>query len=566
MSFNTPDRAIPTSIYSRKVSFETERTPLVTDPDTGITTGGDPIADQYILMYKAESDSTWISYVLSSDAKYLFIDDLSPQTLYISKWRLNGKIELDGTVTEGQSDSEEFTFKTRQQERFQLRPAIPYPLMGTDFTSALQSELDEHINYINTLDDETSIERLQKEGVGKITNPDSDEAKLTITGGGTDLYITNGYFQSGSGLPSTDSRWYPGAKFWQINDNSGFLSLNTSDTLLATNVLGSFYGYMGAYLDEDGSHKITVIWSKTLLNPRPDGRWLIGKITITDAGLYDSVDTSVADFIPSLQWLSENAGSSGGNTVDTGSAASLRLDYIAPTAISLPYTTGDDWLEVIPNKNFEVINANAIISISVFSDLITEGILRFVVDGEVIEVRRELVFNNNGIIYLNNLPTGIHTLSLEVKSAIDETIEATSLRLQVLELAGAADGGTGAARSARDLIYNPENPENPRETTFEDVEAFKVWIVDYINDKLIALDPGQNLSLDYFFGNIGRALVGQGETNPASLLRVDATVIIPEKFGQEGITLTVDGEEVESPRYEGEGDLLYDPEEDAWVV
>lgn len=569
MSFNTPLKAIPTTIYSKKVSFETERTPVITDPDTGETTGGEPIANQYTLMYKlnSEDDSQWHSYILSNQAEFVYVDALEPQTLYDSKWILTGEILENGTITTDESESDIYTFKTRHQERFQLRPAIPFPLTGPDFPFALQAELDELNNYINTQDDEIALERMEKEGVGKLGDPADREVELSISGGDS-LYLSNGFFQSGSGLSSTDTGWYPGAKFWQITDESGYLSLNTADTILPTSVIGDFYGYMGAYIDEDGNNKYTVLWSTTYLNPRPQGRWLIGRVSITEVGLYDSVDLTIADWIPSLSYLLENGvGGGGGSSADSGGGAILQLNFANADPLSIDYDPEDEWVEIVENKTFEIGNDNAIASISLLSDIITTGTLRFVVDSESLISRKEFIFNDSsGQVYLNNISTGIHTLKVEIKNDTIETVTTTSFRLQVLEIGGAEGQGSAGPRSARELIYDPQNIDDPQETTYENNEAFKDYIKEYVDDKINNITSGQSLSLDYLIGNIARGYVGQGETNPSSLLRIDASYVIPEVYGQDGIILTVDGEEVYSPVNEGEGSLVYDDVEKVWVV
>jgi hypothetical protein len=199
MSFAIPEQAIPVSIYSIKATFPAER-----DVD------GSPLADEYVLAIKPTSDTEWIEYVFNENLIYAFIEELTPYTQYDSKWILRN-LNPDGTVLE-QNESAVYSFYTRYSERFPLRPPIPAPLYGSDYPTALQAELDAHVNYINTLDDEKAIERLLKEGVGRM----GDGGRLITGAGNTTLSITNGWFQSGPGLPSTDARWFPGARLFQI--------------------------------------------------------------------------------------------------------------------------------------------------------------------------------------------------------------------------------------------------------------------------------------------------------------------------------------------------------------
>lgn len=327
MSFLNPVKAIPISIYSNKATFVTER-----------DVSGASVADTYTLRIREFGTTTWTNYEFPSSVLYAFIDPLKPYTQYETQWSL--------TKTGSTNNSAIHSFYTRYNERFQQRPAIPSPLYGDDFPNALQAELDAHIDYINTLDDERAIERYLKEGAGRI-----EGAGCTfLLSGPQTLSITNGWFQCGSGLPTSDPRWFPGARMFQIASTTGSkeIVVSGSDVLDGD---GKFFGYMGAYTNLDGTPNIDIDWIKVedggAIPVASNGRWLIGSITVL-SGIITEVNDTIAMIISTLKSLRQlisslslgggNNPGGGDNTGGGGTPGPSDADKLkfSPTDINVP--------------------------------------------------------------------------------------------------------------------------------------------------------------------------------------------------------------------------------------
>jgi len=329
MSFEIPDQPIPIRIHSVKVAFATER---YSNADKTA------IAQTYTLRIRKSGETDWIEYVLSKSVRVFYVEDLTPSTVYEAQWLLHGKLDTTGTeVVADDTTSTVYFFRTSFRERYPLRPSLTTPLYGEDFTAALQAELDAANDYINTKDEEDSLARYLKEGVGKIVGCDL----TTNTPDNNLLFLSPGYFQSGPGVGTDDANWFPGARFFSLASDLNEFEIdseNSPDFLTD----GKYYGYMAARSDDDGGVIYDIIWDTTIITPRPDGRWIIGSVEIK-SGLVTAIDLSVADKIPTLASLQAdlnylttligsggggggNGGGGGGTGVVLGNADQLKFN------------------------------------------------------------------------------------------------------------------------------------------------------------------------------------------------------------------------------------------------
>ena len=286
MSFNTPNKAIPINIYSRKAVFAIEK-----------DSNSESVADEYLLRIRKKGTNQWIEYNLSSEAVYFTADNLSPSTIYETQWILT-LLGVSSAPDETNS-STIYEFRTRYNERFKLRPAIPTPLYGMDFPNALQGEFDAYNDLINTIDEERAIERQYKEGTGKFYGCD-----LYTIGGS--LYITNGWMQATTASLATNEYWYIGARVFNINGDSGYKEIEIEEDLT-----GEYYGYLGVILNEYNEYSLSILWDTTLFATRPNFWWCIGKVTFSNGGVI-AIDNTSADKIPKATVI--NNGGGGGET------------------------------------------------------------------------------------------------------------------------------------------------------------------------------------------------------------------------------------------------------------
>ena len=224
---------------------------------------------------------------------------------------------------------------------------IPGGLTET-FTAELQGRLNYIYNALNTLSDEAALDRLLKEGVGRIEG----QGGTLVNASGT-LRVLDGWFQAGAGVASTEDEYFVGARMAEIKGAGGvgYIEIVADDAPPPNKTSGTF-GYMSWYGD--------VVWFDTKpTTPTQiaalNGRWCIGKVTTDAAGLVTAVDSDVADVVyrtTSLgelwaivnEWL-QNGGTGGGGTGGPVFWELLKHSVTDDTTIEEAFAGADSVLE-----------------------------------------------------------------------------------------------------------------------------------------------------------------------------------------------------------------------------
>lgn len=196
------------------------------------------------------------------------------------------------------------------------RAAIPTPL-SDQFPGELQGWLNYLLNCANTLDQEAALDRLLKEGVGRI-----EAHGCTLANASGTLRVLDGWFQAGAGVADTEDEYFVGARMAEIKGagNVGYIEIVEDDAPPANKPSGTF-GYMSWHGD--------VIWFDTKQTTTSQiaalwGRWCIGKVTTDASGAVTAVESDEADVVyrvtnlsnilQRLEILEQSGGGSGGGT------------------------------------------------------------------------------------------------------------------------------------------------------------------------------------------------------------------------------------------------------------
>lgn len=567
--------AIPTSIYSNKATFQTQR-----------DNNGAPIANTYSLQIRVNGESVWETYNFASSTQYVFSEQLLPATTYDVRWVLTGS--LDNGIIDDEEDeviSDTIQFKTRHLERFNLRPPIPpYVLSGEDFTWALQNEIDELNNYINTIDDERSIERWKKEGVGKILDvPESCALSTNLLG--NELYMMNGMFQSGSGLTSDDPRYFYGARVFNINASEGYITL-TEEQSPPLAVEGIYHGYMGAYREESGEITYDFLWEKsdTYETNREDRRWYIGEVTVA-GNAYTNIDLENAEIVYTNAFLKQllDEKTAGLDNLSGGRVqldAELEIDELIHNS---------EFTELFPPITFEVTKVHSLVAISLQSSgtfipdetssssssssssslnvathpyvIVTiDGTLRKLISGSKDGTS---IFEQFSTLYLPALSKGVHNITIQYYNSKTgklefptTTIAPYGLKLQIIEfgLSSISSGAAGGIKDAKDLPFDLSTSNKSMYTQhIDDVTRLESMISSLLNNS------DTNLSLEFIAGLLGRHGISIGEVNKSGLLRFEGSYVLENnEYGNKGALVDADKdgtEESQTPIFVENGNI-----------
>src|SRR5687768_18306586 len=104
-----------------------------------------------------------------------------------------------------------------------LRSVIP-PEISNSFPDELQARLDAGDDYDNTLDEEAALTRLHLHGVGRIV---PGGCLLSVNSG--TLRMSDGWFQAGPGVESTDPAYFIGVRLAEVDGVPGYIEITGDD-------------------------------------------------------------------------------------------------------------------------------------------------------------------------------------------------------------------------------------------------------------------------------------------------------------------------------------------------